>query len=143
MNAVWFRLDIGRRKNADPKWLVPIICRKGNITKQDIGVIRIFDSETKFEIDERKAEQFAENVRNAARGDGNIEPSSPPGARSPGRYSPPREEPSTPRKDAHGKSKHKGGFVPARERDGERGNGERAKPGKRAKFVGNPKSAKR
>ncbi|HAC01292.1 MAG TPA: helicase, partial [Brevundimonas sp.] len=23
----WFRLDIGRNRNADPKWLIPLICR--------------------------------------------------------------------------------------------------------------------
>jgi ATP-dependent RNA helicase DeaD len=142
MNAVWFRLDIGRRKNADPKWLVPIICRKGNVTKQDIGVIRIFDNETKFEIDERVAEQFAQNVGNAPRGDGNIEPSSAPGSRAPGRYSPPQEAPSTQRKEAHGKSKPKSDFVSVRERDGERGNVDKAKPAKRAKFRGKLKSAK-
>jgi ATP-dependent RNA helicase DeaD len=142
MNAVWFRLDIGRRKNADPKWLVPIICRKGNVTKQDIGVIRIFDSETKFEIDESKAEQFAESVRNAVRGDGNIEPSSPPGSRSPGHYARPQEARSTPRKEAHGESKHKSGFVPAHERKGERGSVESAKRAKRPKFHGKGKSAK-
>jgi ATP-dependent RNA helicase DeaD len=137
MKHVWFRLDIGRRKNADPKWLVPIICRKGNVTKQDIGVIRIFDNETKFEIDERVAEEFAQNVRNAPRGDGNIEPSSAPGSSAPRRYSPPQEA----RKEVHGKSKHKSGFVPTRERDGEGGNGDRAKPAKRAKFRVKPKSA--
>ena len=48
--AAWFRLDIGRAKNADPKWLLPMLCRKGDITKQDIGVIRIFDKETQFEV---------------------------------------------------------------------------------------------
>src|SRR3984957_14047604 len=47
--GVWFRLDIGRSKNADPKWLLPMICRAGGLTKQDIGTIRIFDNEKKFE----------------------------------------------------------------------------------------------
>ena len=139
MKAVWFRLDIGRRKNADPKWLVPIICRKGNVTKKDIGVIRIFDNETKFEIDERMAEQFARDVRNAPRGDGNIEPSSAPGSRAPEPYSSPQEaqsEPRTPRQDVQGKSKHERLFAPAREREGERGNAGKAK------FGGNPKSTK-
>ena len=46
----WFRLPVGRRNNADPKWLVPLICRLGHVTKKDIGQIRIFDNETKFEI---------------------------------------------------------------------------------------------
>ena len=60
---VWFRLDIGRKKNADPKWLLPMLCRKGNIQKKDIGVIRIFDHETKFEIDAEIADLFANNMR--------------------------------------------------------------------------------
>jgi ATP-dependent RNA helicase DeaD len=143
MNAVWFHLDIGRHKNADPKWLVPIICRKGNVTKQDIGVIRIFENETRFEIDARVAEQFAQNVRSAPRGDGNIEPSSPPGPSAPGRYSPRTEGRSPAGKGGHGKPKPKDDFVPARERDGERSNADRGKnPVKRAKFRGNPKLAK-
>jgi ATP-dependent RNA helicase DeaD len=61
--ATWFRLDIGRSKNADPKWLLPMLCRKGKITKQDIGVIRIFDTETKVEIAEPVAAQFAVNMK--------------------------------------------------------------------------------
>jgi ATP-dependent RNA helicase DeaD len=61
--AAWFRLDIGRKKNADPKWLLPMLCRKGNVTRQDIGAIRIFDHETKVEIAERVADQFAANMR--------------------------------------------------------------------------------
>jgi hypothetical protein len=35
---VWFRLNVGREKNADPKWLIPLICRQGHVTKQDIGL---------------------------------------------------------------------------------------------------------
>ncbi len=61
--AAWFRLDIGRKKNADPKWLLPMLCRKGNITRQDIGVIRIFDHETQFEVAEAVAAQFSANMR--------------------------------------------------------------------------------
>ncbi len=46
----WFRMDIGRKNNADPKWLLPMICRRGMVTKPDIGAIRITDNETRFEI---------------------------------------------------------------------------------------------
>ena len=49
-DMVWFRVNIGRDKNADPKWLLPTICRLGHVTKGDIGSIKIFDRETKFEI---------------------------------------------------------------------------------------------
>ncbi len=60
--VAWFQLDIGRTKNADPKWLLPMLCRRGNITKQDIGVIRILEHETKFEVSESVAAQFAINM---------------------------------------------------------------------------------
>ena len=61
--GVWFKLDIGRTKNADPKWLLPMICRAGDLTKQDIGAIRIFDNETKFEVSASAAEKFARDIR--------------------------------------------------------------------------------
>jgi ATP-dependent RNA helicase DeaD len=61
--AAWFRLDIGRKKNADPKWLLPMLCRKGNVTRQDIGAIEILEHETRVEIAEPVAAQFAANMR--------------------------------------------------------------------------------
>src|SRR3546814_6662447 len=37
-DTVWFRMDIGRRQNADPRWLLPLLCRRGHITKnEEIG----------------------------------------------------------------------------------------------------------
>src|SRR5207237_9907085 len=39
--SVWFRAAIGRRKNAEARWLLPMICRRGGVHKQDIGGIRI------------------------------------------------------------------------------------------------------
>ncbi len=55
---VWFRVNIGRDKNADPKWLLPTICRIGHVTKGDIGSIKIFDRETKFEITKAAEAKF-------------------------------------------------------------------------------------
>lgn len=72
--CVWFRLNVGRQKNADPRWLIPMICRQGKITKQEIGAIRIFERETKFEIDNAVAERFLASVRQVAKGDVRIEP---------------------------------------------------------------------
>jgi ATP-dependent RNA helicase DeaD len=62
----WFRLPIGRSKNADPKWLVPLICRLGHVTKKDIGLIRIFDNETKFQIASDVEARFTQAIRAAA-----------------------------------------------------------------------------
>ena len=60
---MWFRAAIGRRKNAEARWLLPMICRRGGIDKQDIGAIRIMDTTTEFEISERVAESFAAKIR--------------------------------------------------------------------------------
>ncbi|MDP3403437.1 MAG: DEAD/DEAH box helicase [Brevundimonas sp.] len=57
-DMVWFRINIGRDKNADPKWLLPTICRLGHVTKRDIGSIKIFDRETKFEITKEAEAKF-------------------------------------------------------------------------------------
>ncbi|MBL8553289.1 MAG: DEAD/DEAH box helicase [Phenylobacterium sp.] len=80
----WFRLPVGRSKNADPKWLVPLICRLGHVTKKDIGLIRIFDHETKFQIAPDAEGRFLEAVRAAAdAGEIRINPSSAPGPQAP------------------------------------------------------------
>ena len=49
--------------------MIPEICRQGGITKRDIGAIRIFDDETKFEIDADAAQAFAANVAKVKKGD--------------------------------------------------------------------------
>ncbi|MBB4375726.1 ATP-dependent RNA helicase DeaD [Bradyrhizobium sp. Rc3b] len=61
--SVWFRAAIGRRKNAEARWLLPMICRRGGIDKRDIGAIKIMDTTTEFEISERVAESFAAKVK--------------------------------------------------------------------------------
>ena len=76
--AEWFRLNVGRDKNADPKWLIPLICRLGHVTKPDIGAIRIFERETKFEIAPQTAARFAQAVKGAAEGGIRIQPASGP-----------------------------------------------------------------
>jgi ATP-dependent RNA helicase DeaD len=61
--SVWFRAGIGKRKNAEARWLLPMICRRGGIEKQDIGAIRIHDTTTEFEISERVADSFAAKIK--------------------------------------------------------------------------------
>jgi ATP-dependent RNA helicase DeaD len=77
-DATWFKLSIGRAKNADPKWLLPLICRLGVVTKKDIGQIRIFDNETKFQISEEMAGKFMEQVLAHPDKDVRVEPSTAP-----------------------------------------------------------------
>ena len=61
--GVWFRASIGSRKNAEARWLLPMICRRGGIDKTDIGAIRVMDTTTEFEISARAAESFAVKIR--------------------------------------------------------------------------------
>jgi ATP-dependent RNA helicase DeaD len=73
--SVWFRAAIGRKKNAEARWLLPMICRRGGIDKHDIGAIRIRDTTTDFEISERVAEAFAVKIRHPDKEDNiRIEP---------------------------------------------------------------------
>ncbi len=76
-DAMWFRASVGRRNNADPKWLVPLICRLGHVTKKDIGVIRIADRETRFEITREAAPRFIAALKGAGENEIRIEPSAP------------------------------------------------------------------
>ncbi|GLK86105.1 DEAD/DEAH box helicase [Ancylobacter defluvii] len=95
--STWFRLNIGRRNNADPRWLLPLICRRGNVTRKDIGAIRIFDEETAFEVGLAAADRFGKAVRKADGADVIIEPlpGGPSGERSerPARGKPLRGKP--------------------------------------------------
>jgi ATP-dependent RNA helicase DeaD len=79
--ATWYRLAIGRGANADPKWLIPLICRMGHVTKKDIGQIRIFDRETKFEILEEAGPRFSAAIATAPKDKLRIEPAGAPGGK--------------------------------------------------------------
>lgn len=60
--AAWFSLSRGRKERADPKWILPMICKAGGITRRDVGSIKIFDDETRFEISAEKAAGFAAKI---------------------------------------------------------------------------------
>jgi ATP-dependent RNA helicase DeaD len=65
-DTIWFRMDIGRRHNADPRWLLPLLCRRGHITKSEIGAIRITGAETIFEVPRAAAGRFMAAVKRTA-----------------------------------------------------------------------------
>jgi ATP-dependent RNA helicase DeaD len=114
-DSVWFRLNIGRRQNADPRWILPLLCRRGHVTKHEIGAIRIGPNETLFNIPLAIADRFAEAVSRTANKDGEddsgvaITPA-PEGSSYP------------PRRDTR---PHKGGRRDAPRHDGPRGDGPR------------------
>ena len=95
--SVWFRANIGRKKNAEARWLLPMICRRGGIDKGDIGAIKIMDTTTEFEISERVAESFAVKIKRPDKEDNiRLEPM----AGSPQQQAPAEERSHAPRRES-------------------------------------------
>ena len=70
-DIVWFRMDVGRRQNADARWILPLLCRRGHITRNEIGAIRIGPAETYFQVPRTIADKFAAAlIRTAGSEDG-------------------------------------------------------------------------
>ena len=65
-DTLWFRMDIGRRQNADPRWILPLLCRRGHITKNEIGAIRISANETHFQVPRAIARKFQDALARTA-----------------------------------------------------------------------------
>ena len=72
-DVVWFRMNVGRRQNPDPRWVLPLLCRRGHVTKAEIGAIRIGAMETQFQVPSALAGRFAAAVRASANADGEDE----------------------------------------------------------------------
>ncbi len=83
--GVWFRLNIGRQQNADPRWLLPLLCRRGHITKQEVGAIRIAADHTLFEIDPASVQRFSAALKRTAGNDEDGDVSIEPAAGAPPR----------------------------------------------------------
>ena len=61
-NGVWFSLSIGRERNAEPRWLLPMLCRFGKLTKQEIGAIKIQRNQSYVELSADCVDRFIETV---------------------------------------------------------------------------------
>jgi ATP-dependent RNA helicase DeaD len=61
-DSVWFAISVGRKQNAEPRWLLPMLCGAGGLTKRDIGSIRIQAEESHIEIAADAVERFLETV---------------------------------------------------------------------------------
>src|SRR3546814_16997172 len=78
-------MSVGRRQKADARWLLPLLCRRGHITKREVGAIRIGASETYVQIPRIAAKKLRDALKRSA-GDGEdadvrIEAASGPPAR--------------------------------------------------------------
>ncbi|MDY0883499.1 DEAD/DEAH box helicase [Dongia soli] len=123
-NMVQFRISAGRRQNADPKWLLPMLCRRGQISKKEIGAIRIFDNETTVDITQDVAARFIDAIRQTGGNDVRIEPAdSPRGKRGERPPRPAHADGSAPDRKEHGERK---GYGKDKKKDKRPANG--AKP---------------
>ena len=99
-DTIWFRMDVGRKDNADARWLLPLLCRRGHITKNEVGAIRIAQTETMFEIPRAVAGRFTAALKRTVSDDdeggvrfeqaaGPPRDAARPGARGPRKNGPP------------------------------------------------------
>ncbi len=57
-DAVVYEVNLGARDKAEPGWMLPLICRRGGITRRDVGAIRIGPTHTEFEISAEASGDF-------------------------------------------------------------------------------------
>lgn len=67
--GTWFKVSVGRKHKAEPRWLLPMLCKAGGVTKTAIGSIRIFDTESIFEVAAQKADAFAKSIEKNGSGE--------------------------------------------------------------------------
>ncbi len=60
--SMWFALSVGRNDRAEARWLLPLLCRAGDMGKEAIGAIRVQDSETFVEIQTDAAKVFIDKL---------------------------------------------------------------------------------
>ncbi len=56
--GVWFTLNLGRKQKAEPRWILPMLCKSGDLKKSEIGSIKITETATFVEVDPSGLERF-------------------------------------------------------------------------------------
>ena len=116
--GTWFKVSVGRKHKAEPRWMLPMLCKAGGVTKTAIGSIRIFDTESIFEVAAQKADAFARSIEKNGSGERGvtISPVDGPGERRsgppPSQRRPPgpveRYDPNAPRPERADRQKRYG-----------------------------------
>ncbi|MFK7945734.1 MAG: DEAD/DEAH box helicase [Paracoccaceae bacterium] len=60
--SAWFSVSGGHSKRAEPRRLIPMLCKAGGISSQDIGAIRIANQESFIEIRESSVPAFLDAI---------------------------------------------------------------------------------
>lgn len=102
--SIWFELSVGRDRRAEPRWLLPLVCRAGNLERSQIGRIQLLARTSLVEIAEAAVPGFVDRIGpeglleddiRAKRFDGPIEDTRGPRPRSE-RPKPERSRPDRP-----------------------------------------------
>ena len=56
------QLNVGRKKNAEARWILPVLCKAGGLSRDDIGAIRINPGDTHVELTRDAAARFFETI---------------------------------------------------------------------------------
>ena len=96
--AIWIAINVGRKKNADPKWLLPMLCKAGGLERDDIGHIRINAGNTHVELTPQGAMRLFEKVGESGRLEGSLQAFPLDGVPEPEPFSP-SEARSEPRRE--------------------------------------------
>lgn len=59
-DGVWIKIGVGRKNNADPKWIIPMLCKSGGFSRNSIGVIQISPGATHVELKPEAADMLME-----------------------------------------------------------------------------------
>jgi len=57
--SVLFEVNLGQNQKAEPGWLLPLICRRGGVTRNEVGAIRVGPQSSQFEILGEAAAEYA------------------------------------------------------------------------------------
>ena len=61
-NSVWYSLSVGGNDDAEPRWLLPMLCRAAHLNKNDIGAIRVQPNKTFIELSSECVVKFNEAI---------------------------------------------------------------------------------
>ena len=70
--SVWFSVSGGRAANAEPRRLLPMLCKVGGLTKDDIGAIRIQQDESFVELKQSSVHGFLKSIGQKMRVEGGV-----------------------------------------------------------------------
>lgn len=58
----WVSLSVGRKERAEPRWLLPMLLRSADLTKDEIGAIRVARDLTYVELGEKARARFLDQI---------------------------------------------------------------------------------